>query len=178
MPIDGIIIIILCLATDCRCFLDFCFCLKKFQKLLFILRFVHFFRYNDSQIYKFENVFQKTFTNTTSHFYFQTMKFCSIFWCAFGSGISNFLKFLLSFSVFLFFPLNWTFFFPFLFFLRHPLCTSLNVLETSTIGVLCFGSCRVFDAPFNASIFHSSSRLSSFPPSSFPNLTKFCSVWF
>lgn len=136
-----------------------------------------FFRYNDSQIYKFENVFQKTFTNTISHFYFETMKFCSIFWCVFGSGISNFLKFLLSFFVFPFFPLNWTFFF-FLFFLRYPLCTSLNVLETSTIGVLCFGSCRVFDAPFNASIFHSSSRLSSFPPSSSPNLTKFCSVWF
>lgn len=167
MPINRVIIItLLRLTIDRRCFLDFCFYLKEFQKLLFVFRFIHFFRYNDSQIY------------TISHFYFQTMKFRSmIFWRAFGSGISNFLKFLLSFFVFPFFPLNWTFFFLFLFFLRHPFCTSLNVLETSTIGVPCFGSCRAFDAPFNASIFHSSSRLSSFPPSSFPNLTKFCSVW-
>lgn len=141
--------------------------------------FFGLFIFFDTMILKFISLKSCVGKNVYQYFYFHAMKFCSIFRCVFGPGISKFFKFLLSFFVFPFFPLNWAFFFPVLFFLRHPLSTSLNVPETSTIGVLCFGSCRVFDAPFRASIFHSSSRLSSFPPpSSFPNLTKFCSVWF
>ena len=59
--------------------------------------------------------------------------------------------------------------FPFLFFLRHPFCTFLrgsrNFYDRGF--VLWILGRRVFDAPFNASIFHSSSSRLSFFISSF-----------